>query len=298
MPQGYLAVAAAAALWGISGTLAKFMFRLSVDPALLINFRMTFSFLLLAGAMLACRRDLLRVPAGMWSRIAVWSLFGMVPVQFFYMYAIQQTTVATAIFLQYLAPVVTALYATAVERKPPGATLVGALVIAVGGSALLVFGAGAGLKLAPLGLAAGLAACFFFSFYTIYGGRAVGRVNSWTLLVWALGMGALFWNVILPPWVTIPRVQDPLLWGFFAYIAVFATIVPFGLFLWGLRHVAPTPAALTAMMEPVVGTAVAWLALGEHLKLPQVAGGVLILAAVAAVQWHARRQTGAVAKGA
>lgn len=290
MPQGYLAVAAAAALWGLSGTLAKFMFQLAVAPALLVNFRMTLAFLLLAAAFLLFRRDLLRVPAGLWGGIAVWSLAGMVPVQFFYMYAIRETNVATAIFLQYLAPVLTALYTRAVEGRPLGAGLAAALMAAVAGSALLVFGGGSGLRLSLPGLAAGLAACCFFSFYTIYGGRLVGRINSWTLLLWALGIGGLFWNLVLPPWVTLPRVQAPLLWAFFAYIAVFATIVPFGLFLWGLRHVAPTPAGLTAMLEPVVGAAAAWLALGEALAPAQVAGGALILAAVAAVQWQGRRR--------
>ncbi len=298
MPRGYLAVATAAAFWGISGTLAKFMFHQSVDPAVLSNFRLTFSFLLLAAYMWLFRPELLRVPPGQWGPIAIWTLAGLTPTQYTYMLAIKHTNVATAIFLQYLMPVVVALYIKVARRQPMGRTLAGALFLATGGGALLIFGAGAGLRLSPVGLAAGLLSCLFFSFYTVYGGTLVGRINSWTLLVWALGMGALVWNLVLPPWVTIPQIKDPLIWGFFAYLALLATIVPFGLFLWGLRQVAPTPAALTGMLEPVVGALAAWFALGETLWWPQVSGGIMILTAVSAAHWQGHRTRVHHSKGA
>jgi drug/metabolite transporter (DMT)-like permease len=56
------------------------------------------------------------------------------------------------------------------------------------------------------------------------------------------------------------------------------------MFLAGLRTVAPVQATLTAMLEPVLATAFAWVLLGEALRFPQLIGGVLIITAVASLQ--------------
>lgn len=65
---------------------------------------------------------------------------------------------------------------------------------------------------------------------------------------------------------------------------VFATILPFGLFLYGLRTISPSMASITATLEPVVGSAAAFLILGEILGGSQIAGGLAIAAAVALIQ--------------
>jgi drug/metabolite transporter (DMT)-like permease len=50
----------------------------------------------------------------------------------------------------------------------------------------------------------------------------------------------------------------------------------------------PAPrVAVVATLEPVLATVLAWIVHGEALAAPQVAGGVLVLAAVAWVQAHA-----------
>jgi drug/metabolite transporter (DMT)-like permease len=64
----------------------------------------------------------------------------------------------------------------------------------------------------------------------------------------------------------------------------FATILPFGLFLYGLRTISASLASLTATLEPVVGSAVAVLVLGEQLMLPQILGGLAIAGAVALIE--------------
>lgn len=282
--MGYAAVAGAATLWGLAGTLAKYLFRGEVNALLLVDFRMTLSFLVLLGWLALARPQLIRLPRQEWGRVVLWGLAGMATVQFTYLYAIQATNVATAIFLQYLAPLLTALYVRVVQRTPLGRPLMVALAMALTGSSLLILGGAQGLPISPLGLLAGLASAASLSFYTIYGSRLVGRLNSWTLLLWGLGVGSLVWHLVLPPWEAVARVQDPWLWGYFGYIAVFATVVPFGMYLWGLRSLPPTPANLIATLEPLVGAAAAWLFLGEALTPLQILGGTAILGGVTLVQ--------------
>jgi drug/metabolite transporter (DMT)-like permease len=290
--RGYLAVTVAAALWGIAGAVSKYLFASKdVPPFLLVQVRMGFSCLLLALALGIVAPRLLRVERHSIRFFAIWGILGMAAVQFTYLFTISETNVATAIFLQYLSPILTAIYAWLFERQKLGPLLVGCLGLAMAGSFLLIFGGTAQLQVSPLGLASGLASAGFMSFYTIYGAKRVGKLSPWTLLCYGLGTGSLFWLIIdaglavagRPP-AGLHLLAQPAMWAFFGYIAIFATIVPFGLYLVGLKWVPPTQATLTGMLEPVVGGVAAYLALGESLRGSQVAGGGLIVAAVVLLQ--------------
>lgn len=109
--RGYLSVTGAAVLWGISGALSKYLFASkSVEPFLLVQVRMGLSFLLLALALAVLAPLSLKVARGDLPFLAIWGVGGMAAVQFTYLFTISETNVATAIFLQYLAPILTALY--------------------------------------------------------------------------------------------------------------------------------------------------------------------------------------------
>jgi len=281
---GYLAVAAAATLWGVAGAVAKRLFQGEVDALLLVDFRMTLAFLVLLLWLGCTRPALVRLPRREWGPVALWGLGGMAAVQFTYLYAIETTNVATAIFLQYLAPLLTALYVRVVRRQPLSPALLLALTLALAGSGLLVLGGREGLRLSPLGVLSGLGSAVALSFYTLHGSQLVERLNSWTVLLWGLGIGSLLWHLILPPWQALAQVRSPWLWGYFLYIAVLATVVPFGLYLWGLRSLPPTPAVIMGTLEPVVGAAAAWVLVGEALTPVQILGALAVLAGVTAAQ--------------
>jgi drug/metabolite transporter (DMT)-like permease len=297
--RGYLSVTLAATLWGIAGALSKYLFATkAVPPFLLVQVRMGLSALLLAGTLAVVAPHLLRIIRADLPFFAIWGVLGMAAVQFTYLFAISETNVATAIFLQYLAPLLIALYAWIVERQRPGRLLLGCLALAMTGSFLLIFGGTARLLVSPLGLASGLGSALALSFYTVYGARGVGRLSPWTLLCYGLGAGFLFWLAVDLVLAAIGRplpgaalLADGSMWAFFGYIAVLATIVPFGLYLTGLKQVSPTQATITGMLEPVVGGLAAYAALHESLRSAQVAGGVLIVLAVIVLQMPRRRVT-------
>lgn len=290
--KGHAAIIAAAALWAVAGTTAKYLFSsTAVAPFLLVQVRMGLSFLLLLLALAVTAPGLLRIRREETGFLAVWGVFGMAAVQYTYFLTISETNVATAIFLQYLAPILTALYAWLVEKQQLGRLVVACLGIAVTGSVLLIFGGSARLLVSPLGLASGLASAFFMSFYTIYGAKGVGRLSPWTLLLYGLGFGFGFWllvdaGLLALGKATVPAgiFTSPTLWGFFVYLAVLATIVPFGLYLTGLRWVSPTKATITGMLEPVLGGVASYLVLGETLRPVQLLGGGLIVLAVVLLQ--------------
>lgn len=271
----------AAALWGVSGVVAKALFNRQIEPWTLVEIRLTGAFVLLF-TILAARRHPLRVPRDQVGRLILLGL-AMTSAQFTYYLAISLTNVSTAIFLQYTAPVFVALYMWAVERETLPALKTGAILLAVAGSYLLVTGGG-GLRVSPLGLASGILSAVAFGLYAIIGRHRVQQVGSQTALLYALGSGALIWSVIVPPWKAYLVGHAPEEWVLFGFIVVFATILPFGLFLYGLKAINSSMASLTATLEPVVASVTAFLILGEILSLTQILGALAIAAGVALIQ--------------
>lgn len=278
---GYLAVMGAAALWGVSGVVAKGLFNRQIAPWTLIEIRLTAGFVLLLILLLA-RRVPISVPREHLSRLIFLGL-AMTSAQSMYYFTVSVTNVATALFLQYTAPVFVALYGRAAEGESLGWLKGGAIGLAVVGSYFLVTG-GTGIRVHPVGIATGLLSAVAFGVYAILGRGRVQQVGSTASLLYALGTGAVFWSLIVPPWRAYLAGYTVEEWLLFAYIVVFATILPFGLFLRGLRTISSSMASLTATLEPVVGGTAAFLILGEVLAGSQIAGGFAIAAAVVLIQ--------------
>ncbi len=68
------------------------------------------------------------------------------------------------------------------------------------------------------------------------------------------------------------------------YIAVFGTIIPFGLFFVGVNHIRSTRATITSTIEPISAGFIAFFFLGETLDLLQILGGGLVITAIVLLQ--------------
>lgn len=276
--RGYAAVLLAASLWGVSGVVAKSLLAEQITPQVLVAVRLWGAAacgLLYAG---------LRPGGGLrraWARRRPLAVLGLCLAanQFAYYAAIASADVATAVFLQYLAPVLLVVWARLVESHPLTPSRVGAVALAVCGAFLLVAGP-RGLVVTPAGVGWGLASAVLFAAYTLLARREVARSDSWGVLALAMAAGALAWSAVVPPWEAWLRPYSATQWLRFAHLAVLATVVPFGLFLYGLRAVDPARASLVATWEPVVAALAAYVFLGERLTVGQVAGAASILVAV------------------
>ena len=121
--RGYLYIAAAAFCWGVAASLGRAAFtgRLPglhalspIDPLILSQGRATFSFLACSSVLWAAAR--MATPAPARSRSSATFLIGILGVaasNYFYYLAIQRTNVATAIIVQYTAPIWVLLYTVA-----------------------------------------------------------------------------------------------------------------------------------------------------------------------------------------
>lgn len=293
---GLLAVVGAAACWGVAAAVAKDLFDSGVEPLELAQARSYIAavgFSLLPGAWSAApvgsasgpkwrRRlgiDRKSAPALIGLGLSIPAVNGV------YYLAIQRLAVAVALVLEYSAPVLVVAWTAIRTRKFPRPLLLGTLAAAVVGVVFVAeLPAGDIGSLDGIGLMLGLAAAVFFSTYTLLNEAAGARLGPIPAMARAFAVAALFWLVYQIPRGFPHALVDSENILRVLFIGIGGTLVPFLLFIWGVSKVKSEKAAIAATIEPPLAGAIAWLWLGERLSAMQVGGGLLILAAVAALQ--------------
>lgn len=266
-----------------------------IDPLILSQTRATFSFLILLPVMLGLRGKQLRLPWADIGRTFLLGVFGVAASNFSYYLAIQRTNVATAIVLQYTAPVWVLLYMVLRGSQKATARRVAAVTLALAGIALVIgIVGGVGIRLDRLGVAAGLFAALSFSYYSIGTHAIVTRRDHWIVLVYATLGAALFWLVVNPPAKIIAAHHSRQQWIFMVIFAVVSMLGPYSFYFAGLKYLEPTRAVIVSCLEPVFSIVVAALTLGEVLRPLQTLGIVLVLVAIVVVQRPGRDEPDAV----
>jgi DME family drug/metabolite transporter len=299
--RGYLYIAGATFLWGVSATLGRAVFtgRLPlegqtlrpIDPLILSQSRTTFSFVVLLIALVLLRGwRRLRLPAADLGRMLVLGVLGVAASNYLYYLAIQRTNVATAIILQYTAPVWVLLYTIARGLQKPTLSRVTAVALAVTGIALVIgiFGSG-GFRLDAIGVTAALGAAVSFAIYNVGGHSILARYDRWTVLLYVILSASLFWILVNPPWKIVAAQYSGSQWLFLFVFSLVSVLGPFSLYFAGLQHLEPTRAIVVSCLEPVFSIVIAAFALGEVMRPVQTFGILLVLVAIVVVQLPDRR---------
>jgi drug/metabolite transporter, DME family len=218
-------------------------------------------------------------------RIFLLGTLGVAASNYFYYLAIQRTNVATAIILQYTAPIWVLLYAVARRLQKPTLQRVSAVGLAVAGIAMVIGVVGPGrFRLDPLGVMAALLAAFSFAFYNIGGHSILARYDRWTVLLYTTFSASLFWIVVNPPWKIVAAHYSGGQWLFLLGFSLISVLGPFSFYFAGLQHLEPTRAVVVSCLEPVFSIVIAAIVLGEILRPTQIIGIVIVLAAIVVVQ--------------
>jgi drug/metabolite transporter, DME family len=293
--RGYVYIASAALFWGIAATLGRAAFtgRLpgltlsAIDPLILSQSRTTLSLLVLLPILLLRRGGpALRVPGRDLLRFLLIGVLGVAASNYLYYLAIQRTNVATAIILQYTAPVWVLLYTVLRGGQRPSWRRSAAVGLAVVGCVLAVGFVGSGaLSLDPVGVIAALLAAFSFAFYNVGGHSVLERYDRWNVLLWVLASAAAFWMFINPPWKIVAAHYTRGQWGFMLIFSLLSVLGPFSCYFAGLQHLEPTRAVVASCLEPVFSIVIAAIALGELLRPLQTLGIMVVLVAIVLIQW-------------
>jgi DME family drug/metabolite transporter len=263
---GILFIVLAALLWSTGGIGIKAV----SDSALKVTFyRSVFAAVTL---LLVFRREAVSVRPTPGFLVAVLSYGGCLTS---FVIATKLTTAANAIFLQYAGVIWVLLLAPVVLHEAMRRRDVIAIAVAMGGMALFFVG-----KFETRGMqgnAMALVSSVFFATMIL----ALRRDQ-------AASRAAVTWGNVVLALVLLPFVWKDLALSTKSLVAllllgVFQIGLAYACFVRGLQFVTATQASLTGMLEPVANPIWVLLFLGEQPSMFAIAGGAVVLAAIA---WH------------
>jgi drug/metabolite transporter (DMT)-like permease len=295
---GYPLVLVAVSLWAVNGTVGKIIVDSGDVSALrLAELRSTGAGLVLFVAVALVRPATLSVSRRELGFLAVFGIGGLAFVHFLYFVAITHLDIGIALVIQYIAPVLVALWARFFVHEPVRRRLWLALALALAGLSLVVE-LWSDTALDGVGVAASLAAACAYALYILMAERSLQRGRDvFSLLAWGFIFATAFWTIAQPwwsfPWSRLTahasllgrldHVTAPV-WLLVGYVVLLGTVVPFVLMITALHHIPATRATVVAMAEPVLGGLVAYAWLEESLGPFQIAGGILVLAGIVLAQ--------------
>lgn len=293
---GAVIVVFACVLFASTGIVARIAIDGGLDPTEVAAVRTYGGALLLLPFVLRAWRGFTR--SMIWP-VTAYALIGVFASQGLYFEAISRMDVALALVISYIAPLPVALYQRLRlgERLPVWAYL--AMGAAVGGLALAVLGGSGVGELTPLGLVLAFLCMATFAVMLILGPRQPKQVDPFARAGAPLLLAGAAWFVVVPVWTvpwgelgaTVPLggsldVAVPL-WATLAWVVVIGSALAFAIILTGTVRVGAGTASMLGMTEPIVGSLLAWLVLGQALTLLQTVGILVTVAAVGVVE-HAR----------
>jgi len=274
--SGLLRVGLAAVIWG---SIPIFVRMVDTSPLVLVFWRVAFGaaavlvYLLLTGKV----RDLVRLDRRrVLALLAVGALIAVNWVLF--LGALTMTRVAVAELLGYTGPVFVAALAPLISREPYERRIALPLVLALGGTAIIVGLGELSLEGGRSLLGAGMAFCSALTYAALMltGKRLLRNITAPVL---AFGEYAFATVLLLPAVLLLPGPSAPKEWGALVTLGVVHTAFAILVFFSGLRHVRTDHAAVFMYAEPVTAVIFAAMFLAEPLTWATVVGGAGVVAA-------------------
>jgi drug/metabolite transporter (DMT)-like permease len=291
---GYTLYFFAALLFALNGTVSKSILVTGISAARLVELRVTAAFLILFIFVAITRRSALRIRRDEIVLLLVFGMLGIAMTQWLFFVSIERLAVGIALIIEFTAPIMVALWFRFGRRQPVRQTVWIGLVLALVGL-MLIAQVWLGFTLDVLGVTAALGAAVALALYYILAEHQVRRPNARdtiSLTMWGFGSAALFWAIAQPwwsfPWEALAGTGQPLgvegpdvpLSFLAAWMVVLGTVAPFWLVVASLHHISAAQASTVGMIEPVMASVIAWLALSEILTPMQIVGGAVVLAGV------------------
>jgi len=276
--RGYLLVAGAFLIMGLIGVLVDWA--TAPESALLVLRFATAGIIL--GIVFARRRPLAGVrDRAVWPRLLLMALLDSCALLLFF-FALRSTSVAIGMFLQFMAPVWVALLAPRFFNAPTERIVYPALALALGGLAVILAPSllGDGVRLAPAGIAAGVASGIGYAGFMLVVKDLTRRVSSVTIVITESVLDAL---ILLPLalWQTVGAgyrlTGRDLVVGL--VLGVLCTAIAYTMWTEGVGRIKVQHSSILGYLEPVSAPLYALLLLGQSISVWTVGGGALIVVA-------------------
>lgn len=270
--------------WGISGTCGQYIFTNStMKPGMLTSIRMLFSgIFLLVYCMIKEKNDFVNI----WKekrdlkKLFIYTLAGLVFIQYSYLTAINYSNSGTATTLQYTGIVMIMLVTCCIERRKPVLKENIAAIMALSGIFLLAtHGKLTELVLSTPGLIWGLLAAVALTSYTVL---PTGLVRKWgTFLINGIGMffGGIFLCIVFLIWKEDWNYSWDI-WLAILVVVVVGTLLATCLYSQGVAEAGSVKASLAACVEPLIASITSACWLHTKFELIDILGFMIIMMSV------------------
>jgi drug/metabolite transporter (DMT)-like permease len=263
--KGIALVLIGATLWGISGTVAQYLFqKKDFSPEWLVSVRLLLSgFILLLFSFATGDKQMWEVWKSntyRWS-LLLFGIIGMLGVQYTYFAAIKSGNAATATLLQYLGPVFITCYIAFRSKRLPTLYEFIAIILALAGTFFLVTnGDVQTLSISKWALFWGIASAVALAFYTLQPHKLLDRWGSTLIVGWGMLVGGIGFSFLYPPWDFRGQWSYPSILAVL-FVVLFGTLIAFYCYLESLKYIQAAEASLLACAEPLSAAflSVIWL---------------------------------------
>ncbi|MGA0986340.1 MAG: EamA family transporter [Candidatus Nanopelagicales bacterium] len=287
---GYLLLILGVSLFAFNASVAKLVMQAALGAPELTAIRITGAFLVLLPIAFFRARPYLKVSRQEIPKFIGFGVLGLTMTQFLYFAALERIEVGLAIIIEYLSPIIVALYLRFWRKQFISPRVWLSIVLALFGLSLIT-DIWSGFDVDILGFSFAFGAAIAVSIYFLGGEVLVRQRGSIALTTLAMGVGAGFWLIFSPFWlwswelfantIEISQVGIELpIYSLLIWVAVMGAVAPFWLVFTAMKYIDAKKAAILGLLEPVIASLVAFILLGEILSTIQLIGGAIVLIGV------------------
>lgn len=280
--KGIAMILIGAMLWGASGPLMEWTMEVyGISVPFLLTIRLTVAGLFL---LLFLKLKGVRITAifrnKMWIRpLLIFSVLGMLGVQYSFVAAIEASNAVVATLMQFLAPVYIIAFVSLTHKKlPPVYQIIGMAGTLAGLFLLLTNGRPDQLIISGEAFFWGILVGLAFTFYTLYPAQLMQEWGVLLVVGWSMLFGGIFLGLVNPiflsdEWPVLA--QWPVIGSIFAIIVV--GTAAFILFLSSMRYITAVETSILSSMEPLTAMVISVFWFGQVLSPIQLLGAFAML---------------------
>jgi drug/metabolite transporter (DMT)-like permease len=274
------ALLAVAAMWASTFTLFKIAWR-DIDPVAFTGIRFA-SMVVFSVALLALSRRRVRLRRQDLPLVVASGLTGYFLYQMGFVLGLERTSALASAILISTHPIFSVVFMRVARRERPAPNeLLGVLVAFLGVAVFLrfwsAFGAAKPGDLFSLGAAAA------FGAYGVINQPLSARYPSRELMAYGLAVGGVLITLVAIPdmvrqdWASVSAPA----WAILVYAIVGPVYLAYALWNWGIKRRGIPRTVVYGFLVPILGGALAVVALDESLRPEQIVGAVLVVAGLA-----------------
>lgn len=279
--KGIILVIIASMLWGISGTVAQYLFQeKGFSPEWLVVIRLLISgIILLIYVSAKGSQSIWKIWEAKHDRFSLilFSILGMLGVQYTYFAAIKHGNAATATILQYSSPIIITCYLAIRSKKIPNFQEIIAIGLAVLGTFFIITNGNIhNITISKLALFWGIASAFAAAFYTVQPRSLLRNWGSMLIVGWGMLIGGIAFSFIQQPWNCTGSWSITSILAI-AFVVLFGTLIAFTCFLESLKYIKPIETSILSSAEPLSAALLSVVWLREKLGIAQWIGMTFII---------------------